>query len=459
MMGMDPNAPVTLEQATKYIQDEVKSYSTYKTGDVSSSGTVTATYPTCAMTADENCSLTNFANDVTSLVQPGGETACIFEDSGPFQFQVIKGASDKVLIHFQGGGACFDEISSKMGFCTTSANPYSQIGVFDRTNPTNPYKDATVIVVLYCSGDLHAGDITRPYKVNGGSVVQKGLANTQATLDWIKSQQDQGLLASPLQELTVMGCSAGSLGTQVWADEVLKQIPAVHAAVAPDSYAGVFPEGTQGPLIRGYGMCPWVNSHYPTLSKSCWAGTLTIQDMVDTQMSAIEKRARGGEPVPYGYWNSKADYVQQSFYIAVGVLSHFPPSPRSEDEATDMMMVETESNKRSLRSLGGMIGLGGHKSNNKHANHKDNKHVKSGLLDLDPSTIGTHGIQNATSFITPALYYEQVNEIFERYSKHPSFVSYLIDGPKHCFSDQTEFYTATTFGPLGGANRPPPPLL
>ena len=58
-----------------------------------------------------------------------------------------------------------------------------------------------------------------------------------------------------LSTLAISGCSAGSLGTQAWAAELLSELSYDEAAVVVDSYAGVFPNGTQGPLIVDYGMC------------------------------------------------------------------------------------------------------------------------------------------------------------------------------------------------------------
>jgi hypothetical protein len=42
-----------------------------------------------------------------------------------------------------------------------------------------------IVHVLYCSGDLHAGNVTRPYDDNKGvPVQQKGYFNTKAAVDW-----------------------------------------------------------------------------------------------------------------------------------------------------------------------------------------------------------------------------------------------------------------------------------
>ena len=121
----------------------------------------------------------------------GGETRCIYQDSTPFAFQIIPGDSDKLLFYFQGGGACWDKASTLAGLCTSDSVPQNPVGVFDRDNVNNNFASYTIVHVLYCSGNVHAGNVTRDYTDNtGNAVIQKGSTNTQAALDWtVKPQQ------------------------------------------------------------------------------------------------------------------------------------------------------------------------------------------------------------------------------------------------------------------------------
>jgi hypothetical protein len=174
----------------------------------------------CTVSSGEACSISSMPKDTSTLVLPGGETRCIYSTSTPFAFQVIPGAADKVLLYYQGGGACWDQTSTNDGFCTSNASPQSLIGVFDRTNPSNAFRDYTIVHVLYCSGDIHGGDVVRDYTDSSGvPVTQKGFANAEATLDWLVKQQTSGALAAKLSNLVVMGCSAGSIGAQLWGNQ------------------------------------------------------------------------------------------------------------------------------------------------------------------------------------------------------------------------------------------------
>jgi len=55
--------------------------------------------PTCTITSDETCDLKDMdtSSSTSTLVDPGGDSRCIFSDSGAFKFQVWPGASDKLL--------------------------------------------------------------------------------------------------------------------------------------------------------------------------------------------------------------------------------------------------------------------------------------------------------------------------------------------------------------------------
>ena len=75
--------------------------------------------------------------------------------------------------------------SPHLSQCTSTAFPDPAQGIFDVSDDRNPYKAYTSIHVMYCSGDLHAGNVTRGYTDSSGNpIVQVGYSNTLATLDW-----------------------------------------------------------------------------------------------------------------------------------------------------------------------------------------------------------------------------------------------------------------------------------
>jgi hypothetical protein len=230
--------------------------------------------------------------------------------------QVVPGDSDKVLFYFQGGGACWDEESTKLHFCRSRATPLVPLGVFNRKDPKNKFRSHTIVHVLYCSGDVHGGNTIRPYNDRWGvPVQQKGLANAQSVLDWTVKQQASGALASTLSELVVMGCSAGSIGAQLWGRTVLSTLKWTKAAVVPDSYAGIFPEGATGPLMYDFGFC---TSGFlsPELYDKCMNQQLTFGEVDLEQIAATPT-------VSYTFIQSKVDVVQRSFFRAVAFTGNY----------------------------------------------------------------------------------------------------------------------------------------
>lgn len=75
-------------------------------------------------------------------------------------------SSKKLMIYLEGGGACFNlftcaGVAHPNGFgeadMTQTAQDYGHLGVFDRDDADNPFRDWNYVFVPYCSGDVHAG--------------------------------------------------------------------------------------------------------------------------------------------------------------------------------------------------------------------------------------------------------------------------------------------------------------
>jgi hypothetical protein len=211
------------------------------------------------------------------------------------------------------GGACWTKHTTSDDFCTSDADVAKLHGAFNREDPTNPFQNFTIVHILYCSGDLHGGNVTRAYTDSAGVPVQQmGYFNSKSAIDWINVNFDY-----PLHHLVLSGCSAGSLGVQAWAGVLLDMLEYEHAAVTPDSYMGVFPDGSQGPLIKEYGMCS-VGVFEPKFMEACLNETLTIQDVFDDAIAT-------NPGVAFANLNSKADSTQMAYYTSVAASFHDLP--------------------------------------------------------------------------------------------------------------------------------------
>ena len=79
---------------------------------------------------------------------------------------------------------------------------------------------------------------------------QRGVVNAGAVLNWTTSQQMFGYLTNPIQELVLMGNSAGAVGSPIWADRVFTNLNAADKAVVPDSFILSMPSDIEGVLLR-----------------------------------------------------------------------------------------------------------------------------------------------------------------------------------------------------------------
>lgn len=101
--------------------------------------------------------------------------------------------SSRVLMFLQGGGACWDALTCyslqtsvhitggyKEADFTSEQAMYLKSGFFDRADPTNPFKDYSMVYVPYCTGDIHGGNNIADY--NGKKTYHVGFKNMQAYL-------------------------------------------------------------------------------------------------------------------------------------------------------------------------------------------------------------------------------------------------------------------------------------
>jgi hypothetical protein len=226
-------------------------------GDDSASPTDTAVSSTEAVTTSEAPAAETLAPDATDApaMTPTWETVdapsdCMCADGSPFHFYLREASPTKVLFFLEGGGACFSAQMCTPGSGTYSENisPLSQLessaGIFDFTNPENPFADYSVVYVPYCTGDVHSGNITKDYG-NGVVIEHKGFVNASNALDtMIKRFPDTA-------QLVVAGSSAGSFPTPVFAAMAGDQLPNADLKVFADS-SGAVPDA-MGFVVGNWG--------------------------------------------------------------------------------------------------------------------------------------------------------------------------------------------------------------
>lgn len=180
---------------------------------------------------DSVASMTEVKDATWHTVNLGGKSLC--SDGSEYFLFVRKGTSKNVIIHFSGGGACWDDPTCSAPITISAAFMHGDekdlkafyyptvIDFFDRfltggainkERENNPFKDWNVVFIPYCTGDFHVGNVTTTYKVGNKEteVHHNGRNNTLAALEWVYAN-----FTSP-EKILVSGESAGGFASAYW---------------------------------------------------------------------------------------------------------------------------------------------------------------------------------------------------------------------------------------------------
>lgn len=158
---------------------------------------------------------------------PAGKTACA--TNTPFSFFARSAETDKLLLYFEGGGACWDQVTCQPNGLNTTYTPFvdesdepNAAGIFDFANPDNPFADYNVVFVPYCTGDVHLGNMVQSYSQYDDTIMlvqHNGYNNSMAAINWLFDNY-----AAP-STVFVTGSSAGAIPSPLYAAVVAEQYP------------------------------------------------------------------------------------------------------------------------------------------------------------------------------------------------------------------------------------------
>ena len=176
------------------------------------------------------------SDDQFDTISPTGTTSyqdkdltptCIYNT--PYHFFAKRGSVNKLLMYYQGGGACWEQLTCGIPVCDSEVNPAGgdnpnnsfYTGFADLTNPDNPFRDWNIVFVSYCTCDVHFGDAEQYYdNATPGSplhVWHRGFHNAKIAEKFAREH-----FVNP-EEVFVTGSSAGAYGA-------IFQAPLLHAA-------------------------------------------------------------------------------------------------------------------------------------------------------------------------------------------------------------------------------------
>ena len=324
-----------------------------------------------------------------------------------FRFWARTGKSDKTVVYFEGGGACWDNLTCSFpigGPQPPAPNtPFPQFfvptippgftpaaigGLFRTDRADNPVRDWNIVYIPYCTGDIHTGSTAKTY-ANGNPLVpvssytiqHRGFDNFMVVLDWMKRQR------AP-EQILVTGVSAGGYGATAnfpWIEETFKD---ARVSLLADASQGVtteaFDNGNPGRNSWNPQLAPWVFGESPVMvpgnqlmrsvaqayPRSKVAQFTTNLDIVQIQFYGVQKQyyPPGGTcPNPVSDWNQQmlsalaadsADLKNFRYYLAPGQYHTLLRDQNYYDEATNGVPFAGWLGNM-LKNQGGTNGKGG----------------------------------------------------------------------------------------------------
>ena len=200
----------------------------------------------------------------------------------PYSFWARRGTVNKLVVYYQGGGACFSNLtcSPAVHAFKDAAGPgddpsqYAE-GIANVNNPNNPFRDWNVVFVSYCTGDIHWGDATVTYLASNApplTIHHRGAENSRVVEKWAREH-----FVNP-EEVFVTGSSAGAYGTIAGAAYLLQNVyTASRFNVVGDAGTGVVTQEFVGTQLLGWG----IEKNLPRWIPGLDVSDLTQLDLAD----------------------------------------------------------------------------------------------------------------------------------------------------------------------------------
>ncbi len=232
-------------------------------------------------------------------VTPGGDAVCA--RGTPYTFFVRGGDPNKLLIFFEGGGACWDEAT-----CAPNSGLFDEVveggeagaysgGIFS-ASPENPLAGYTAIFVSYCTGDYHLG--TKAVDYASGTVQHVGNIDATAALNWTFANYKRPT------DVVVAGCSAGAIGSIYYAPTVARRYGGAHVTQFGDAGVGVI-----NPVWGGFDV---------------W-GVRNRRAAPDQYVASLYSGAARSYPrAEFGQYTSYNDATQTNYYVLTGAVEAWP---------------------------------------------------------------------------------------------------------------------------------------
>ncbi len=220
--------------------------------------------------------------------------------------------STKVLLYFQGGGACFNEVMCQFGDDGTylpnvtlaGDTPGNNSGIFNYDIEANPFADYSVVYMPYCTGDVHLGDATTPYS-DDLTIEHNGFPNAMHGLDFITANH------ADATEVFVTGSSAGGVPAPLFAALAAEALPDAEVAALADASGGYPSNPAVNGVIGGLWNTEAAIPDWPEL-EGATAANFGIPDL-------FHLAGNHNPDIRFARYDNAWDSVQVSFSAFAGV--------------------------------------------------------------------------------------------------------------------------------------------
>lgn len=269
-----------------------------------------------------------------------------------FRFWAKRGSEDGLVIFFDGGGACWDDVTCSRPFLASTPrehanetfykaelmardDPRTIGGLFDLDNPRNPVRNWSFVFVPYCTAGVHSGSNTavytdpethQPFTIN-----HRGADNFRVILAWMVAN-----FATP-SEILVTGSSAGAYGAVTNYGRVREAYPGGRAVMLGDAGQGVTPDG-----FLGYQNEKWRYS----LPASVFGPNATLSDGEDV----LAQLAVHFPADRFAQYTTVHDRVQVAYFAQMGAAD--PCNTWTEAMERDLAQRGATPNFRSYLAAG-----------------------------------------------------------------------------------------------------------
>ncbi len=237
-------------------------------------------------------------------------------DGSDYHFFARRGSVNKLVMYYQGGGACWEKLTCSVPVCDSGVNPDGgdnpnnfSSGFADSNNPENPFRDWHSVFVSYCGCDIHFGDSAQDY-VNGADdmeplhVEHRGYQNAKVVEKWAREH-----FLAP-EEVFVTGSSAGAYGAWFHAPLLHDVWPQAQFHVLADAGNGVITEDFLQNSFPNWNFEANLPAKYPEVQEVFDSGTgitgytkVVAKEFPSTNWAHYSSAFDGGTGGQTGFYN------------------------------------------------------------------------------------------------------------------------------------------------------------